>query len=91
MRVFCKKSIWGNLTLGKSYLVVSYRDVWQPAINPYVFNHQCEPEDIISLQELKMLTIIGDRNTECNYLSDKFYNNNELRKLKIKKLNGLSV
>lgn len=67
-----------NITINKSYTVLSYFDNNNNKIN-------LKEDDIISLKELKMLSIIGNLG-QCYYFSDYFYNEKELRNLKLKKL-----
>lgn len=87
MKVICKtfpKNVNGiertfdpNITINKSYTVLSYKDEKG--------NHNINKNDTISLKELRMLTIIGNIG-KCFYWSDYFYNEKELRLLKLKKL-----
>ena len=88
MKVVCKnfpKNINGvdrtvdpNITINKSYTVISYYDKNGITI-------KVNEDEIISLKELKMLAVIGNIG-KCFYWSDYFYNEKELRNLKLKKL-----
>ena len=67
-----------NIIIGNSYLVVG------------VSNHQ--PSTVISInypEGLCMLSIIGERGNICYYWSDYFYGKQEVRRMKMEKLNGI--
>ncbi len=67
-----------NITINKSYMVLHYYDKNGTII-------KINENDIISLKELRMLAIIGNIG-KCFYWSDYFYNEKELRQLKLKNL-----